>query len=239
MPLTLKISSAKQLSRLLGIVSIAAFFNSEMPQTLYAQEVELDFLCQRFPLNSLCEGYKPKIQQERTNPKQQQESPSKSEANQIIKVRLELSGPDDEWIQMKTSDNGTGGTVFAAYHTKRVKRTLLSNLTTGILTFGAEQLASEAIDGYDGPVPLPDINFYRWVDHETRRIVFVPDGCSKNSPIPLGNGQQPGQSSCVITGTKFISLPAGTDIRAGLLTIEYAEEELVRTITFKVPQKDS
>ncbi len=47
MPLTSNISSAKQLSRLLGIVSLAAFLNPGMPHTLYAQEVELDFLCQR------------------------------------------------------------------------------------------------------------------------------------------------------------------------------------------------
>jgi hypothetical protein len=106
------------------------------------------------------------------------------------------------------------------------------------LNFGAEELASEAIDGYDDPVPVPDINFYRWVDHETRRIVFIPDGCSDNSPALLGNGQQPEQSSCVITGTNSITLLAGMDIRVGLLTIEYAEQDLVRTITFRVaPQR--
>lgn len=157
------------------------------------------------------------------------------QVNQIIKVRLRLSGPDNEWIRIETSNNGAGGTVLTAYHTKRVRQTLLSNLATGLVSFGAEELASEAIDGYDGPVPVPGINFYRWAEHETRRIVFVPVGCSDNSSTPLDHGQQLGQPSCVITGTNSITLPAGIDIRVGLLTIEYAEQDLVRTITFKVP----
>ncbi len=206
-----------------------------MPRQAYAQEVDRDFLCQRFSLNSRCEGNTPGTQQEKPNPGQRQSTPLENGANQIIKVRLKLSGLDNEWIRIETSNNRAGGTVLTAYHTKRVQRTLLSNLATGLISFGAEELASEAINGYDGPVPIPDINFYRWANHETRRIVFVPDGCSDNSPAPLNNEQQPGPSSCVITGTNSITLPAEIDIRLGLLTIEYAEQDLVRTITFKVP----
>ncbi len=52
------------------------------------------------------------------------------QVNQIIKVRLRLSGPDNEWIRIETSNNGAGGTVLTAYHTKRVRQTLLS-LNTG------------------------------------------------------------------------------------------------------------
>lgn len=48
-----------------------------------------------------------------------------------------------------------------AYYTTRLKRNLLSGVATGLLSFGAEELASKAIDGYDGPVPVPDINFYK------------------------------------------------------------------------------
>jgi hypothetical protein len=235
----LKISFTKQLSRLIGAISAIALLNSVMPRQVYGQEVDRDFLCQRFPLNSRCEGNTPRTQQEKPNPGQRQSTPSENGANQFIKVRLKLSGPDNEWIRIETSNNRAGGTVLTAYHTKRVRQTLLSNLATGLLSFGAEELASEAIDGYDGPVPVPDINFYRWADHETRRIVFVPDSCSDNSPAPLGNGQQPRQSSCVITGTNSITLLAGMDIRVGLLTIEYAEQDLVRTITFRIPPERS
>jgi hypothetical protein len=206
-----------------------------MSRQVYGQDFKRDLLRQRFPLNSRCEGNTSGTQQERANLGKRLSTLPENGANQIIKVRLRLSGPDNEWIRIETSNNGAGGTVLTAYHTKRVRQTLLSNLATGLLSFGAEELASEAIDGYDGPVPVPDINFYRWAAHETQRIVFVPVGCSDNSPTPLGNGQQLGQSSCVITGTNSITLPAGIDIRLGLLTIEYAEQDLVRTITFKVP----
>jgi hypothetical protein len=230
----LKICFTKQVSSVLGAISVIGLLSSVMSEQVYGQQVEQDFLCQRFSLNSRCEGNTSITQNKRANSGQRQPTHSENEANQIIKVRLRLSGPDNEWIWIKTSNNGAGGTVLTTYHTKRVRQTLLSNLATGLLSFGAEELASEAIDGYDGPVPVPDINFYRWANHETRRILFVPVGCSNNSPTSLGNERQLGQSNCVITGTTSITLPAGIDIRLGLLTIEYAEQDLVRTITFKV-----
>lgn len=227
MPLTLKIPCAKQLSGLLGILSIASSFS--LPQPAYAQAVDRDLLCQRFPLNSHCTGYTQVPRQGRPN--LGQGLLLEGGANQVTKVRLGLSGLDNEWIRIEIS-NDTNGNVLTAYHTKRVRRELLSNLSSIALRVGAQQLAREAIDGYDGPVPVPDVNFYRWADHETRRIVFVPDGCSENSPALL---EQPQQLSCAVTGTTSILLPSGTDIRAGLLTIEYAEEKLVRTVTFRVP----
>lgn len=239
MSLILEISFTKQLLKLVGAISAIAVLNCVIPWQVYAQKVDRDFLCQQFPLNPHCEGNTLNTQQEKPNPEQRQSTSLENEANQIIKVRLKLSGPDNEWIRIETSNNRAGGTVLTAHHTKRVRQRLLSNLVTGLLSFGAEELASEVVDGYDGPVPVPDINFYRWIAHKTRRIVFVPDGCSGNFPAPLGNGQQPEQSSCVITGTNFITLLAGMDIHAGLLTIEYVEQDLVRTITFKVPPERS
>lgn len=158
----------------------------------------------------------------------------KNQSNQIIKVRLKLSGPDDEWIRIETSSNESGETVLSAYHTKRVRQKLWSNVATGVLGLGAGELVDEVIDDYDGPVPIPSINVYRWADHATRRIAFVPVGCS-DMPTSLGDRLRLGKTSCVLTGTKSITLPAGMDIRVGLLTIEYLEEELVRTITFEVP----
>ncbi len=207
-----------------------------MSQLAYAQTVEQDLLCQQLPINSRCTGYTSESQQGETNLGQRQSSFPQRKANQVIKVRLRLSGLDNEWIRIEMSNNGTEDNVLTAYHTKRVRRKLLSNLSSSALRVGTEKLASEVIDGYDGPVPVPDINFYRWANHETRRIVFVPNGCSESFPtLP---GQQPKQSSCVITGTTSITLPSEADIRAGLLTIEYAEEELIRTITFRVSSEN-
>lgn len=233
MSLTFKISFIKRLSRLLEVLPVIVFLNPVMPRQVYAQEVDQEILCQQFPFNR-CKGYTPSMQRLGTKP-EQQANPRENKASQIIKVRLGVSGPNNEWILIETSDNVQGQTIFRAYHTTRVKQNLLSGVVTNVLSFGAGQLASEVIDGYNGPAPVPDINFYRWADHKTRRLVFVPDSCSRNSPAPLENGQLSAQSTCAITGTESITLPTGTDIYAGLLTIEYTEENLIRTITFRVP----
>jgi hypothetical protein len=39
----------------------------------------------------------------------------------------------------------------------------------------------------------------------------------------------------MITGTDSLILPEGTNIRAGLFTIEYTEGELLRSVTFRIP----
>lgn len=149
---------------------------------------------------------------------------TQSKRNQTIKLRLKVSGPDNEWIRIEfNDDSNTGERILTAYHTKRVKRSFESSLANGLLGFGAEELASEVIDGYDGPVPLPSLNFHRWRDHKTLRLAFRPDTCTENI------------SNCGTEGTTSIVLPNETDIRTGRLTIEYAEEDLIRSITFRVP----
>lgn len=155
--------------------------------------------------------------------------------NQTIRVRLALSGADNEWIKIETS-NSEGAMTLRAYHTTRVRRTLLSEITTNLLSFGLGEIASDAIDGFNGSIPVPGVNFYRWADHKTRGIAFVPDGCSETF-FNFSENAQPVQSNCAIKGTDSIRLPAGTDIHAGLLTIQYLEEELTRSITFRVPSK--
>lgn len=161
---------------------------------------------------------------------QQQAIPQENRANQIIRVRLKLSGPDNEWIRIETSSS-TGETTLRAYHTKRVRQNLPSRAATGLLNFGVRELVDEAFDGYNGPVLVPSLNFYQWADHETRRLAFIPDRCLGNSPTSVVSNQP----SCAIAGTNSITLPAGTDIHTGLLTIEYAEKDLIRSITFRIP----
>ncbi|MEL6223235.1 MAG: hypothetical protein AAFR31_11400 [Cyanobacteria bacterium J06627_8] len=148
--------------------------------------------------------------------------------SQIMKVRLGVSGPDNEWVRFEMDSGETGDIILRAYHTTRVRRTFLSELTTGLLSFGAEELVSGITDGdYEGPVPIPGINFHRWDDHETLSLSFNPDQC----PDTI--------STCPIQGTTSIVLPEGTDIREGSFTIEYAEEDLIRTITFRMPTEEA
>jgi hypothetical protein len=146
----------------------------------------------------------------------------------VVKVRLGVSGIDNEWIHIDRNPQ-TG--VLNIYHTTRVRQALLSDVATGLLSAGAGELVSTAIDGYNGPVPTPNLNFYRWADHQTRRLFFVADSCAE--PTPAANASPP---SCAVSGTSTIALSQNTDIRAGTWTIEYAEEDLIRTITFRIPK---
>lgn len=207
--------------KLLRALSVNIFFTFLISPQVYAQEVDMRILCQRYPLNSRCQE---------NNQKNQLESKA-----DIVKVRLEVSGTQNEWIRIETSNSESGKTTFKAYHTTRVKQNLLSGITTNLLSFGLGQLANEVIDGYNGPAPVPDINFYSWSDHKTRRLTFIPDSCLDSS-TSLENFQPLGQPSCAITGINSIVLETGTNIHAGLLTIEYIEKNLIRTITLRVPQ---
>jgi hypothetical protein len=148
---------------------------------------------------------------------------------QSIKVRLGVSGVDNEWIRI---DGNLATGTLTVYHTTRVRQALLSDVATALLGVGAGALVSEAIDGYNGPVPTPNLNFHRWVDHQTRRLLFVPDDCSEASSTPERNLPSP----CTISGTNTIALPPNTNIRAGTWTIEYTEETLIRTIAFRIPK---
>jgi hypothetical protein len=224
--LKLEIFTFKEQNKLINFLAVSLFVNSLMIQQVYAQKVDLRILCQKYPLNSRCQG---------NNQEQQQINSLESKAD-IIKINLEASGTRNEWIRIETTNSEANKTVLNAYHATRVKQNLLSGITTNLLNFGLGQLAGEVIDGYKGPVPVPDINFYRWADHKTRRLTFVPDSCLGNSSTSLENFQLSGQPSCAVTGSNSITLPVGTNIYAGILTIEYTEKNLIRTITFRVPK---
>lgn len=228
-----KVCSAKQLSKLLVSVSTVVLLHQGTAQPTNAQEAELDVHCQRVAFSTQC--------QSRLHT--QQENSSVSESAQVIKIKLEISGPDNEWIRLETIDR-ENSTVLSAYHTRRVRRTLISNIVTGLVEVSTEELAGEVIDGYDGPVIVPDINFYRWADHTTRRIFYVPDGCTEEAII-LPEAVSPeesnasNQTSCIIAGTDTITLPPDTNIRTGTIILEYIEQDLVRSIAFRIPPENS
>jgi hypothetical protein len=160
---------------------------------------------------------------------------SDNQPDQVIRLRLDVSGEQNEWIRIETRSSNNGEVILTAYHTERIRRSLLSDVATGVLGFGLAELANEVIDGYEGPVPTPGINLHRWDDHETRRIVFIPDGCLGDTLL-LPNSTLP---SCVIVGTDSITLPIRTNIYSGLFILEYQEKELLRTITFRIDTEDS
>lgn len=232
MSLILKVSSLTHLfCKWFGFTSVATLTFYITARPLQALEVERDSFCQLYPADFHCTSNFRLAQGDR--------SPTKiNSASQTIRVRLNVSGPNNEWIRMDVQD-AADGMRLSAYHTKQIRQEVLSGVANGLLEFGAEQLAQEVTDdGYDGPVPLPNvISFYRWADHKTQRIVFFPDSCAKDSV--LRNTQSYEQSSCAIAGTKTITLPQGTDLRKGRFMLEYLEEDLVRIITFRLPPQES
>ena len=203
-------SLVEKLGTTLALVTVTlTFYQGTTVQKVYAQEVERDRFCQEFPLNSRCEGYTSSPQE------------AANEDNQIVKVKLETSGPNNEWIRLEMQPNATGEMVLKAYHTTRSRKGLLSGAIDGVL-------------GAVSPVPLPGIfNFYRWGDHQTLSLAFQPDSCSSSS---TGNAQQKA-TSCTITGIDSLVLPASADIHAGVFTIGYQEEDLARSIGFRVPSE--
>lgn len=182
-------------------------------QNVHAQEVDLDTLCQKFPLNSRCQGYK---------------SPSAAalgQAPQVIKMKLETSGPDNEWIRIEMSEN-----TVKVLHTTRSNRGI-SKLFNGVL-------------GAVSPVPLPGVNFSKWNDHATTRVAFESDSCSllqrlKRPENSAPQISQPSSQACAIVGTDSVFLAQGMDIRRGRFTIEYTEGNLLRSINFRIPAENS
>jgi hypothetical protein len=228
--LALKICLSRKCS-LWGRFISATVVNFALFQPVYAQEVNLESFCrQSSSPNFPCSNNKQLAQQN-----SEDENSSANKGNETMRVRLDVSGPNDEWIRMDIRDD-TRAKVIRAYHTTRVRRQLLSRLVRGAISFGVRELLDEVIDdGYDGPVPVPPINFYRWADHKRQRIAFIPDGCLFNT-LMLGSNEESGATSCVILGTESVALPLGTNIRAGLFMIEYTERNLVRSITFRLPE---
>lgn len=215
-----------KLSPVLGIVTVVAC-TTALTQPTQAQPVDRNYLCQRFPLNSRCQGYKSLPTQSETN------------SEQVVKVRLDKDGPNNEWIRVEVNGN-----TVRLLHTTQV--------VTGI---------SRAINGIIGavsPVPIPfDANFYNWRDHQTLQSTFEPDNCPPSAMVVPNSSTLPAKllvmlntamqstsapmqtATCAVTGKNQLVLPPGIDLYAGQFTVEYAEREMIRSIKFRLPAKAS
>jgi hypothetical protein len=127
----------------------------------------------------------------------------------IIKYELDTAGRNDEWVRLEVT-----GDVVKLLHTRV-----------------GQSEASSAINSVAGLVlPVTPPNLYRWYDHKTTRVAFKPDDCAE-SAIPAT------PSTCLITGIDTLTLPSGRNIRQGLITIEYEDRKLIRSVTFRLPEK--
>lgn len=207
----IKIVVAKKLRRLALIMTAAVFVNSLGGQNVYAQEIDLDTLCQKFPLNSRCQGYK---------------SPAR-QASQVIKLRLKTSGADNEWIRLERNEN-----TVKLLHTTRAK-TVFSRVLNGLA--GAAPVPVPRVFNFYQWYDHPTTRVAFKPDSCTllQRLKLLNNSVSKSNQV---NGSPP---SCAITGTDSVLLAEGMDIRRGQFTIEYKEGDLLRSITFRIPTEDS
>jgi hypothetical protein len=127
----------------------------------------------------------------------------------IIKHELDTSGRNDEWVRLEVT-----GDVVKLLHT-RVGQSETSSIINSVASLG---------------LPVSPPNFYRWYDHKTTSVAFKPDDCAASGILAT-------PSTCLITGIDTLTLPSGRNIRQGLITIEYEDRKLIRSITFRLPEK--
>jgi hypothetical protein len=128
----------------------------------------------------------------------------------IIKHELDTAGRNDEWVRLEVTGN-----VVKLLHT-RVGESQTSSVINSLAGLGG--------------LPVTPPTFYRWYDHKTTRVAFKPDDCTERG-IPVT------PSTCLITGIDALTLPPGRNIRQGLITIEYEDRKLIRSVTFRLPKK--
>ena len=222
------------------LIAYVAIVNDQT-QKANAQEINLDSLCSRYPNNSRCEGYVDNSKSESEDiptksirlstlcEKFPLNSQCKDGLPQVMKIHLD-SDSHAEWIRIEKE-----GDRVNLLHT----------------TEGDGGLTSKVFNGAIGalvPVPIPfEFKFGQWLDTKTTKVAFIPDGCGGNSldkslqkdseqaQAVLPTTIQAALPNCALTGNNTIVLSPGTDIHAGLFTIEYEEGDLHRSITFRVP----
>lgn len=186
--------------------------NRAWAQPTQAQDIDLDYLCQRSLFNR-CKGYQSPEQS-----KKQSFRKSQDNVPQVIKIKLnDLSGVS-EWVRIEIT-----GRSVKLLHTTVAPSTVAKAISTisGIPSAFTDSNAARAVSIIGALPPLA----HTWYDHPTSRILFQLDSCEGAKET----------ATCVLTGTNTIQLPAGTDLSKGNFTLEYTERKLLRTVTFRVP----
>ena len=171
-------------------------------------------LCRKFPLNSRCDAYQGSQPQESLHTINRESFCEKFPLNsqcqesviKVFELNLNRSGEEDEWVRIEQQDNRV-----KLLHTTQVKDALVSQ----VLNSGLELIPIPI------PLPLPELNKYSWDDHNTMQVAFKSDRCRSKK--------------CIISGKDTLVFPQGVDVYGGEFTIDYREEGLERSVSFRVP----
>lgn len=181
---------------------------------IVAQEIALSTLCNKFPVNSRCQNYQDQSLESNTKLYQQLDRHSfcqefsfnsRCQKEPVKVIKVNLSRSGENDEWVRMEKNGNKVRLL---HTTKVR----------------DDVASTVVDGVVGLIPYPipfDTNKYNWEDHQVTQVSFQSDRCKTDS--------------CIVTGKKTLKLPQKTNIYQGLFTIAYQEEDIARTISFKIP----
>jgi hypothetical protein len=160
----------------LALTSIMAI-NTLAVSAAITQKVDRDTLCSKFPLNSHCKDYKAtkseskiyQIDRHTFCNKFPLNSQCQQPALQVIKLNLDRSGEDDEWVRIQKQAN-----EIKLLHTTRVKDRLVSGALNGALGF------------VPFPLPFVEANKYDWENHQVIEVAFKSDRCQTNNCTVTG-----------------------------------------------------
>jgi hypothetical protein len=156
---------------ILALTSVMAI-NSLAVSANVTQKVDRDTLCSKFPLNSECKDYRAikseskiyQLDRDSFCNKFPLNSQCQQPALQVIKLNLDRSGEDDEWVRIQKQAN-----KIKLLHTTRVKDGLVSGALNGALGF------------VPFPLPFVEANKYDWENHQVIEVAFKSDRCQANN----------------------------------------------------------
>ncbi len=161
----------------LVLTTITTFGAVATVETVAVQKAELDSLCRKFPLNSRCADYSVERSQTQVRQLQRDSFCSKFPLNsrcqtppmEVIKLNLDRSGTNDEWVLIEKQSN-----QIKLSHSPKAEDRLTSGILNGALGFV--------------PVPLPfvEANRYYWQEHQTIEVSFQEDRCNTDDCIVTG-----------------------------------------------------
>lgn len=213
-----------------------SFLLSGVTYPAVAQEVDLEALCGKFPLNSRCQDHdKTASRADKTLLKTRQldrelfcdrfpfNSKCEGKPLEVIKLNLNRSGEDNEWIRIERKNN-----IVRLLHTSKVKDEIVSGIINGAVGF------------IPSPI-LPDLNKYDWEDHRIIGVSFKSDRCQTDSCIATGRSTlKIPKNTDIYQGTFTIQYQEEDLSRAISFKIPPdTKAEISNTVTVTTPISDS
>ncbi|MEL6496218.1 MAG: hypothetical protein AAFQ41_14010 [Cyanobacteria bacterium J06623_7] len=190
---------------------------------LLAAEVDLGLLCPKFPLNSRCQDYQCDLEPAELEVTRHQLNRDdfctdywfNSRCQQEPAETIDFNLVDEEWIRIVKTENRLQF-VLAQRHEDAFVSLITEEGASFVPLPGLLDLAPFSLLDL---LPL-DLNRYHWQDYEITEVVFQGDRC---------------QASCRVVGKNAVELPEQTHFSQGWFTVKYQQQELRRSVTFRLP----